>query len=455
VNRGGGANAEGGMARKLSISFRLTIWYAAFLTASLALFGGLVWFSLRGRLLSGIDQDLADRGARAEKYFRAESMEVNVPLREELEEFCQALPQASYLELHGANGFEFQYPPGAAPSSAMRVYRRRFRFREENFELELGAPLGAVERTLELLRLLLAGLIPLVIVVACLGGAWLSRRALKPVREVTAAALTIGIENLSRRLPVADTGDEIAHLAEAWNSMLERLEKAVRTLAQFAADASHELRTPLAVVRTPAELALQRARTAESYRESLAEIVAETARMTRLVEDLLFLARADTARAEMPLEPIDLRDLLSDVCTEMRGLADRRQVAIACRLGRDEAVVSGNPAALHRLFLGLLDNALKYSCRGGTVLVALERAGRRVSVAVEDSGPGIEPSDLPHIFERFYRGAGSTRDGGHGLGLSLAESIANTHGTAIEVTSRPGAGSRFQVTFELRPAGRD
>jgi heavy metal sensor kinase len=423
------------------------------LTASLALFGGLVWFSLRNRLVSGIDRDLADRATRAENYFRTESMEPNVQLRDELEEFCQALPPASYLNLRGAKGFEFRYRSGAGPADgAMRTYRRNFRFQGEDFELELGASLGEVERTLELLRLLLAGLIPVVIAVACLGGAWLSRRALKPVREATAAALTIGIENLSERLPVADTGDEIARLAEGWNSMLGRLEKAVRTLSQFTADASHELRTPLAVVRTTAELALERARTAESYRESLAEIVAETARMTRLVEDLLFLARADTARAEMPLAPIDLGGVLTDVCTELRGLAEMRQVGVQCRLGDEEAIVSGNAAALHRLFVVLLDNALKYSARGGTVTVALERAGERVSVAVEDAGAGIGAADLPHIFERFYRAEGSRSGGGHGLGLSLAQSIAKAHGTAIEVTSRPGAGSKFQVAFAVRGA---
>ena len=422
------------------------------MTASLALFSGLVWFSLRDRLISGIDRDLADRSARAENYFRTESMEPNVQLRDELEEFCQALPPASYLSLRGSDGFAFRYPSSAPAAGAMRTYRRDFRFRGADFELEVGAPLAEVERTLELLRLLLAGLIPVVIAVACLGGAWLSRRALKPVREATAAALTISIENLSERLPVADTGDEIARLAEGWNSMLERLEKAVRTLSQFTADASHELRTPLAVVRTTAELALERARTAESYRESLAEIVTETARMTRLVEDLLFLARVDTARVEMPLEPIDLGGVLRDVCTELRGLAEMRQVNVECRLGDEEAIISGNATALHRLFVVLLDNALKYSPRGGTVTVAVERSAERVSVAVEDTGAGIDPADLPHIFERFYRAEGSRGDGGHGLGLSLGQSIAKAHGTAIEVTSRPGMGSKFQVAFELRAA---
>ena len=163
---------------------------------------------------------------------------------------------------------------------------------------------------LGLLRLLLWSLVPVVVLIACIGGFWVSRRALKPVQDVTAAALMISIENLSGRLPVPATGDEIARLAEVLNSMLGRLESAVKTLSQFAADASHELRTPLAVIRTTAELALRRGRSPESYRESLQAVVAEAERMTQLVEDLLTLARSDTALTAMPRMPVDLRDIL-------------------------------------------------------------------------------------------------------------------------------------------------
>ena len=145
----------------------------------------------------------------------------------------------------------------------------------EKFRLEVGSFSNEIQHTLDLLGVLLLGLIPLVTLLAGLGGAWLSRRALRPVDEITTAAQTIGIENLSRRLPVPPTGDEIQRLAETWNGMLSRLESAVGTLSQFAADASHELRTPLAVIRTTAELALRRAREPESYRESLLEVVVE------------------------------------------------------------------------------------------------------------------------------------------------------------------------------------
>ncbi len=228
-------------------------------------------------------------------------------LKDEMEEFCQALPPSDYLELRGSKGFEFHFPSVAAAVARIRTVRREFRIGNESFQLEISSSLEAIDHTLDLLKILLFSLVPVVIVVACAGGAWLSRRALKPVDEITTAAQTIGIGNLSLRLRTPQTGDELQRLTEVWNVMLGRLEGAVKTLSQFAADASHELRTPLAVIRTSAELALRRARTPESYRESLREISDEAERMTRLVEDLLFLARNDARESEMPMAAVDVR----------------------------------------------------------------------------------------------------------------------------------------------------
>ena len=261
---------------------------------------------------------------------------------------------------------------------------------------------------------------------------------------------TIGIENLSQRLVVPRTGDELERLTELWNSMLGRLESAVTTLSQFAADASHELRTPLAVIRTSAEIALRRARAPESYRESLNEIAAEAERMTQLVEDLLFLARSDARVAGMPMSPLDLRDILCDVVSELRELSAVRNIEVRSVLGESEIVIAGNRAALRRLFLVLLDNVLKYSTPGGEVSVAASAAGEFVIVSVQDFGTGIGAADLPHIFQRFYRADKARTDTGHGLGLSLAATIARMHGAVIEVKSVEGAGSTFSVTFPRR-----
>jgi len=440
--------------RVRSIRFRLTAWYAAVLTAALGLFGGLTWFSLRHRLIGDIDRDLEGRVARFERYFTAESKEVaGDQLKDELEEFCQALPPASYIDLRGDRGFVFRYPAAANPPTRhFRIESRQFQAGGQKFFLEAGEPLNGVLHTLELLRLLLLSLIPVVIAVACIGGAWLSRRALKPVDDIAAAAHAISIENLSDRLPVPPTGDEVARLTEVLNTMLDRLESAVKTLSQFAADASHELRTPLSVIRTTAELALRRARAPEAYRASIQEIAAETERMTRLVEDLLVLARSDTGTVEMPLAPLDLGEVVRSVCTEMRGLAELRRIRIHLSCGSDPVPLTGNRAALHRLFVLLLDNAVKFSRDGGEVLLTVERGDSHIAVAIEDFGAGIRASDLPHIFKRFYRSDRARGDGGHGLGLSLAESIAKAHGAEIEVRSREGEGSLFRIKFPVRGA---
>jgi len=310
-----------------SIRFRLTVWYAVILTAGLAVFGVLLWVSLRHQLLADIDDDLDGRASRLENYFRNESAKTGVDLRDELEEFCQALPPTSYVILRGSDGFNFVYPENAqTATAALRMQTRRFTLNGATFDLDVGAPTTDVVYVLDELRFLLLILIPVMIAIACLGGVWLSRRALRPVQDVTAAALMISIENLSERVPVPATGDEIARLAEVLNSMLARLESAVKTLSQFVADASHELRTPLAVIRTTAELALRRGRSPESYRESLEDVVAETQRMTQLVEDLLILARTDAQIVEMPRAPVDLRDILQAVATEMSSLAQTRQI---------------------------------------------------------------------------------------------------------------------------------
>src|SRR5580692_4787640 len=363
------------MRQERSIRFRLTVWYALVLIAALGLFSGLIWLSLRQRLLSEVDRDLSDRAARFQIYVTKEAAEPPpVDLKDEMEEFCQALPPSDYLELRGESGFEFHYPGQWTPGiSRTRTVQRRFSIGNDVFQLRISSSLAAIDHTLDLLRLLLLSLVPLIIAVACAGGAWLSRRALKPVDEITSTARTIGIDNLSLRLRTPETGDELQRLTEVWNTMLGRLEAAVKTLSQFAADASHELRTPLAVIRTSAELALRRVRSPESYRQSLREISDEAERMTRLVEDLLFLARNDARESEMPMAAVDVKALLHDVAGELGSLADLRGVGIRnnARDAGERALTHGNEAALRRLFLVLLDNAIKYSRAGSQVVAAV------------------------------------------------------------------------------------
>jgi two-component system, OmpR family, heavy metal sensor histidine kinase CusS len=445
-----GESVLGGFLRR-SIRARLTFWYALVLAAGMCVFGGLSWAGLRYKLLADIERDQQGWSKRFEKYFLAQSEELSGRhLRGELVEFSQALPPGEYIRLRGDH-FSFQYPAADVFSGRRyQIVRRQFPAGGEMFDLEVGAPIREVENTLRLLGILLLVLMPVVIGAACVGGAWLSGRALKPVKEATAAALMISIENLAGRLPVPPTEDEVARLTQVLNLMLERLEAAVRALSQFAADASHELRTPLAVIRATAEAAARRKRPAEEYRAALSAIASDAERMTRLIEDLLTMARSGTSTVEMPLEALDLRDVVGRACDEMRSLGEARQIRFLEALGAEPLWISGNEAALHRLFLVLLDNAVKYSHPGGVVRVTAEAAGVKATVAVEDSGVGISAADLPHIFERFYR-AGPVESGeGHGLGLTLAESIARAHGASIEAQSQERVGSVFRVCFPVR-----
>lgn len=177
--------------------------------------------------------------------------------------------------------------------------------------------------------------------------------------------------------------------------------------------------------------------------------------MTQLVEDLLTLARSDKAVAGMPLMAVDLRDTLQAVRAEMAGLAEARHIDVILTLSEAPALVDGNRAALHRLFVLLLDNALKYSYSGGVVQMAIERQNGRVAATIRDFGTGIREEDLPHIFERFYRADRARSGGGHGLGLPLAETIARAHYATIEVKSAEGKGSSFQVIFNSRQLAAD
>ncbi len=441
-----------------SIRFRLTLWYSLALAIALGLFGALMWLSMRRQLYREIDSALATRAARFEAYVVHESAETSTAdqLQDELEEFSQGLPASDIADLSGSQGFTFHFPPASRPTlpatatRPMRSVERTFVADGETFRLRLSTSTEDARHTLGLLSELLFGLMPVAIAISCLVGIWLSRRALKPVDDVTRAARSIGIDNLSERLPLPGTGDELQRLTETWNEMLTRLDGAVSTLSQFAADASHELRTPLAVIRTSAELALRRARTPEEYRDAILGIEEESERMGKLVENLLYLARSEARLAELPKEPVDLRLLAEQATRELGSVAEARGVRIRVVPG-DEVFIAGNRPALERLLLVLLDNAVKYSPAGADVVLKLTSDGNSPALSVHDFGPGIAPADLPHIFKRFYRADPSrttnSATAGFGLGLALAEAIATAHNATLDVASAPGAGTTFRVTF--------
>jgi heavy metal sensor kinase len=434
--------------RRWSIGARLALWYSLVLLAGLALFGAGIWLMVRHSLLATLDETLAAQAKGVSTVLQTE-YEPGQPahLREELSEYAEATPDGRWIEVREPDGAVLIGEDLAR--GHYRTLATETTVRGQHYRITVATPLHATELTLRRLREMLLWTTPGVLLVASLGGYWISRRALRPVDAVTRAARSIGIENLSQRLQVPATGDELARLSETWNGMLERLEGAVKRLSQFTADASHELRTPIALIRATAELTLRRQRSAQSYREALKHILDETDRTTRLIEDLLLLARADAGLPAWPLDRLELTPLVRDVCEQGQILARERQLEISMESLEQPVFVDANDPALRRLLLLLVDNAVKYTPAGGhiTLSVALDSSGP--TVTVRDTGVGIPDTALPHVFERFYRVDESrNRDaGGAGLGLSIAQWIAQRHHASLEAESVVGRGSAFRVRF--------
>lgn len=291
----------------------------------------------------------------------------------------------------------------------------------------------------------------LMLAVAIIGSAgtflvgWIiAGRATRPIGVMTDTAGAIArSREFSRRVPMAPSGDELGRLAATFNEMLASLEQAYGTQQRFIADASHELRAPLTLIQANLELARRPAIPPAEQAAALAEAYAETSRLARLVADLLALARAD-AGTPIRHEPVELDRLVMDVLGETKRLAREHRLAVD---GIEPCTVSGDPDRLRQLLVILLDNALKYTPAGGRVALRLRREGDAAVIAVSDTGVGISPEHLPHIFERFYRAdSGRSRDpGGTGLGLPIARWIAQQHGGSIELTSRSGEGTTAEV----------
>jgi heavy metal sensor kinase len=277
------------------------------------------------------------------------------------------------------------------------------------------------------------------------GGWWLTTRAIRPVEEISAAASRISAGNLSERISVADTDNELGRLAGVLNSTFARLEAAFAQQKQFTADASHELRTPLAVLISEAQTALARDRSAAEYRETVEACLDTAQQMRRLAESLLELARFDAGQESIQRKPFDLAET-SRACVELiRPLAAERGLRIDCELAPAKTV--GDAAHISQVITNLLSNAIYYNKPGGEVRVATHAEPGAGVVTVADTGPGIAEADLPHIFERFYRGdqARARANGRSGLGLAICKAIVDAHGGSIEVSTQPGVGTAFTV----------
>jgi signal transduction histidine kinase len=283
------------------------------------------------------------------------------------------------------------------------------------------------------------------LLLTALAAFFITHIAFKPITSMVHTTRSITAAKLDSRLPLPQTKDEIRELAETLNEMMERIDAAFRTQRQFVADASHEIRTPLTIIRSELEFAERNPGNAGAEK-SLHIALEELERLARLTDGLLLLARLDTSGFSLKTQPVRLDELLIECVQNMQKAAMKRKVPIELHI--DEAVeVSVDRDRLKSVVLNLLDNALYYSPKGGSIHLSLAILSRNaVQIIVEDSGPGIAPNDLPHIFQRFYRAdTERSRENGSGLGLAIAEQVIRLHHGKITVESTLGVGSKFVV----------
>ena len=294
-------------------------------------------------------------------------------------------------------------------------------------------------------------LFPFLILLSAFGGYLITKKAFQPVKQITAAAERIGSgSDLSQRINLNKADPEIMQLAQTFDSMFSRLEKSFDAERQFTADASHELRTPAAAIIAQAEYALKQAQPAEKD-EALQKILAQARKMSRLLAQLLMLARADANKIQFEIEKFDFSEMAEIVIEETQQIAGAKEITVNAAI-EPEVCVEGDQTLLMRLLLNLLDNAVKYTENGGKIDFTLHKEKGSVVCSVKDTGCGIAPGELPKIWRRFYQAESSHRNSsGAGLGLSMVQWIANLHGGTITAESTPGEGSTFTFTLPLKP----
>ena len=461
-----------------SIRSRLTLWYVSLLTITFVALGGAAYGLLSYSLYAEIDNALKGVG---NVFVERAGLEWQRPLPPELDEifrrFFGFAPVKRYFQMLDPLGRRQPAQP-ATPSEQLSVSKEAlenalrgyssfetvrgledypvrvatvpiFRAGRLVSMVQVGMSLQGVHQTLTRFLIVMAALLPAALLFAGLGGWLLVRRALKPVDEMTAAATRISAEKLDERVEETGAGDELDRLAKTLNQMLTRLDAAFNQVRQFSANASHELQTPLTILRGELEVTLRSARAPEEYLATLKSALEEIDRISRLVEGLLLLSRADAGVLRMDRRPVDMAELVEEVYWRLKVLADSRSVQLQVE-ELEPVGIAGDRERLRQLLVNILENAIKYTASGGRVAVTLRREGDSVCVQVSDTGIGIRAEDRERIFQPFYRTPQALAETGVGLGLSIAKSIVDLHGGSIEVLSNSGEGSTFRIILPVK-----
>jgi heavy metal sensor kinase len=440
-----------------SVRARLTLWHAGVLAFIICAFSVGIWLFVRAGLSHDLDLQLSRQLATVERIYREEPQELSdLDPHWGLSLFQVVEHQAVRYRTDGwdRGGLARALPGGRQPGPWAWASPEGHRYRLQmasgpSYEIAVAIDETPFRRTIRTLAVMLALGVPFAIGLAIVGGYVLAGRVLSPVGAMADRARRITAESLDEGLAVENPGDEFGRLATVFNDTLSRLNDSFARLRRFTADASHELRTPLTAMRSVGEVALQGALDRAGYRDVIGSMLEEVDRLTRLVENLLMLTRADSGRIPLARDVVDLGGLACSVADSLRVLAEEKTQSLSVDVGAD-VTATGDPTILRQGLINLLDNAIKYTPHHGAIAVRVARtAVGEPTIEVQDTGPGIPAAHRERIFERFYRvDASRARDaGGFGLGLAMARWAVEAQGGRIELECEEGKGSLFRIVL--------
>ncbi len=464
-----------------SVRFALTLWYSLVFLGAFAIFASSVYLYLKRVQEESLRQDLVEevdwisRIVEVEKSRlsdRASLKQLSSDVVQKLNEHYGSIPRNYIVALTTLNGSMLyqsgnlrgtMLEPGSLPAQetvlqsvedpragSISVGARR----TPPFIIEVGYTEKSTDAVLRHLLFVFAVLVPVVLFISFAGGWLMAGIVLRPINTIATLANRITAENLSERIPERRVDDELGRLIATINGMIARLQSSFEQMREFSLSVAHELKTPLTILKGESELALNRSPGPEETQQLVQTYLEETVRMSRIVDDLLTLAKADTGRIEVAREPLPLHAVIQELYEDTLILSAKKNLHVEL-VDNQPVVIAGEASRLRQLFRALVSNAVRYTDPGGSIRIACRRLGREASVEIEDTGIGIPPDSLEKIFQRFYRvdSDRSRSSGGSGLGLSIARWIADAHGGSIAVRSSPGKGSCFTVrlpVFEMR-----
>ena len=462
----------------MPLRVRLTIWYGSALALVLIIFSVVLYVITARNLRDAVDESLEETATAAVRSLEErgflplideEELLSHFPELARIDKFFQIFSPSGTITIRSPNIKQHEVPLSQTALTA--TFNGRIIFESANYPnepplrlisvpiiyrdnllyiVQVGTSMESIEETLHRFLILLIVAMPIALAVSLAAGWFLAGRALRPVDAITLAAQRIAAGDLSQRLTMSTAADEIGRLASTFNDMIGRLDASFQQIRRFTSDASHELRTPLTVMKGETELVLRRPRPVEDYQSVLESNLEEIDRMTHIVDELLFLCRADMGEVKMETLPVVLESLVEDIHRQATLLGQDRNIDVV--LGTVmPAVVLGDELRLRELLLNLVENAVKYSHSGGKVEIALVTDSQHANLLVTDQGIGIASEDHGRIFSRFFRtdDARAHTKEGTGLGLAICSWIVESHRGRIEVKSDLGSGSTFTVTLPL------